>query len=235
MYYVGLDLGQLADFTALAAVEVMPREDAPRRYQCRHLERLPLSTSYPAVVSHVVSLLATPPLAGNCELVVDATGVGVAVTDLLRDAGLSFTSVTLTGGDVVNQDPKDRTIYRVPKRDTIMGAKVLLQSGRLKLARGMELVDLVTQELINYKVRIDPKTAHDSYGAGAEWREGNHDDLMFALCLACWRAENPPMPITTGFLKGVGATLRRHTSILDASDWAGEQDDRIISRARGRR
>ena len=42
-----------------------------------HLERMPLGTPYPTIVRHVRALLDTPPLKGNAELVVDATGVGV--------------------------------------------------------------------------------------------------------------------------------------------------------------
>ena len=36
-------------------------------------------------------------------------------------------------------------------------------------------------------MKIDPITAHDSYGA---WREGQHDDLVLAVALAVWFAEH---------------------------------------------
>ena len=43
-------------------------------------------------------------------------------------------------------------------------------------------------ELINFRARIDPVTAHDSYGA--DWRrEGGHDDILLALAVAVWYAE----------------------------------------------
>jgi hypothetical protein len=32
---------------------------------------------------------------------------------------------------------------------------------------------------------VNISTAHDSYEA---WREGDHDDLVLATALACWRA-----------------------------------------------
>ncbi len=35
-------------------------------------------------------------------------------------------------------------------------------------------------------MKIDSKTAHDSYEA---WREGVHDDLVLSVALACWTAE----------------------------------------------
>ncbi|MDD1753960.1 MAG: hypothetical protein LUQ38_12840 [Methanotrichaceae archaeon] len=44
-------------------------------------------------------------------------------------------------------------------------------------------------ELLNFKVKIDPQTAHDSYSA---WRESEHDDLVLSVALACWYAETRP-------------------------------------------
>src|SRR5258707_5712986 len=43
-------------------------------------------------------LLARPPLVGNCELVIDETGVGRAVGDIFDTAGMSPTRVTITAG-----------------------------------------------------------------------------------------------------------------------------------------
>ncbi|HAA80523.1 MAG TPA: hypothetical protein DCE09_02670, partial [Thermoanaerobacter sp.] len=68
----------------------------------------------------------------------------------------------------------------------------LFQEGRIKVAKELKLSSILVEELLNFKVKIDIKTAHDSYEA---WREGVHDDLVLATALACWYAENqPPMP-----------------------------------------
>ena len=53
-------------------------------------------------------------------------------------------------------------------------------------ARGMRLVPELVKELENFKVKVNIQTAHDSYEA---WRESDHDDLVLALALACWWAE----------------------------------------------
>jgi hypothetical protein len=42
------------------------------------------------------------------------------------------------------------------------------------------------KELQNFRVKIDPRTAHDSY---EHWREGDHDDLVLATAMACWFRE----------------------------------------------
>ena len=42
------------------------------------------------------------------------------------------------------------------------------------------------KSVVNFRQKIDPATAHDSYSA---WRERDHDDLVLALALACWLGE----------------------------------------------
>ncbi len=177
-FTVGLDLGQMQDYTAIAVIEAVGNG-----YHCRHLERAPLGTSYPAIVQCTKELMQAPEIASDVELVVDATGVGVAVTDLLEQAGLRFVPVSITGGDRVIQDGN---LYKVPKRDLVAAVQVLLQEDKLQFAEGMALVDTLVKELLDFKVKINPQTAHDSYGA---WREGSHDDLVLALALAVWAAE----------------------------------------------
>src|SRR5918994_7304364 len=95
-YYAGLYLGQSADYTALAGLQKVPTYD-PRtgehsiELHLRHLERFPLKTPYTDIADKVKSLLTGPPfttpvLSGGrlanpvTELIVDKTGVGVAVT-----------------------------------------------------------------------------------------------------------------------------------------------------------
>jgi hypothetical protein len=64
--------------------------------------------------------------------------------------------------------------------------QVLLQSGRLKIAEALPESKTLIRELLNFKVRIDPLTVHDSYSA---WRENIHDDLVLAVALECWIGE----------------------------------------------
>ena len=195
-FIVGLDLGQAQDWTALAIVElVQPPTPAPEKvtspptvvprpateFHLRHLERVKLGTPYPDIVKRVHQLLHTSQLRGQSELVVDATGVGRPVVDLLQQAGLHPTAVTITSGD---SESWDRGDYRVPKRDLVVGLQVLLELGRLKVAEGLEEWPTCLRELLAFKVKIDPLTAHDSYGYA---REGIHDDLVLAVALACWR------------------------------------------------
>jgi hypothetical protein len=198
-YYLGLDLGQAQDYTALAVAErksfnyTFPNE----QYHVRHLQRFKLGTSYPLIVEKVKAMYEKPPLRGQAALVVDATGVGRPVVDLFKKEGLRPTAVTITGGSSVNVASIG---YHVPKRDLVTNLQVLLQSGRLKIAGQLPESRTLTDELLNFKVKIDIRTAHDSYEA---WREGVHDDLVLAVALACWYAEKrkivAPIPKPVGW------------------------------------
>ena len=195
-FVAGLDIGQAADYTALAILQaVNPVEMRgvpvvePAIYSCRHLERFELGTPYPAMVDKVRQRLSTPQLRGRTALVVDATGVGAPVLDLLHLAGLNSIGVTIHGGEnVVTVDGG----YRVPKRDLVAAVQVLLQQERLKVAERLPEAATLVTELTNFRYTLSA-AGHDSYGA---WRDGEHDDLVLAVALAVWVCECAPMART---------------------------------------
>ncbi len=87
-YVLSADLGQSTDPTAIAVIEhchafrewARGGADQPEDvFDVRHLQRLPLGLSYPAVVQEVAMLMARKPIAGLAELIIDETGVGRAV------------------------------------------------------------------------------------------------------------------------------------------------------------
>ncbi len=186
-YYVGLDLGQAADYSALAILERHGRED-DCEFRCRHLQRWALKTPYPAIVADTTGMMNSAELRASRQptLAVDATGVGAPVVDLFKRERMSaaFYPVTITAGDTPSYDSG---AWRVPKRDLVSTAQVALQTGRLKIAPELPDADALVRELQNFQVKINLETAHDSYGA---WREGTHDDLVLAVALALWIAKN---------------------------------------------
>jgi hypothetical protein len=167
MYYLGLDLGQRRDFSALAVVE-----KEGRTLTVRHLERMELGTPYPRVVTRVCEVMRNPKMAGGCRLVVDATGVGAPVVDLLRAAGMTarLTAVTITGGERATGQGER---WRVPRGDLLAGIEVALEAGELKICRRMKDAERLVRELERME---------------AEGGGGEHDDLVFAVALAVWSA-----------------------------------------------
>ena len=194
-YFVGVDFGQSRDFTAVAVVE---RAEANGGWdaamfawrkvvslQLRYLERIALGTPYPEVVERVVQVTRWRDLAGQCRLAVDGTGVGRPVVDLLQRArpGCVVMPVNVTSG---LKQTTEGGYYGVPKRDLILGLQVLLQRGALRIAAGLEHGPDLVKEMAAMQVKIT-LAGHEQYGA---WREGTHDDLVFAVALACWNAQN---------------------------------------------
>jgi hypothetical protein len=179
-YIIGLDLGQAQDSTALCLLEKMG-EEKPFRYECQHLERLPLGTRYPAIVEFVGKLMETPELKEQSTLVIDATGVGRPVVDMFVQAGMWPDAVTITGGDTATSEGMN---HRVPKRVLVSTLQVLLQSERLQIAPN-QYRDILVQELLNFQVTVT-EAANDTYGG----RSGTHDDMVLAVALATWYGEN---------------------------------------------
>jgi len=63
----------------------------------------------------------------------------------------------------------------------------MYNSGRLKVAETSPEVATLIKELLNVGLKINLRTAHDSYEAG---RESDHDDLVLATAVAVWYAAN---------------------------------------------
>jgi len=201
MFYVGLDLGQRHDPTAIAVVERIElaqawQATAFHSLRVRHLERAPLGTPYPGVVARVREIVQK---IGTCVLVVDGTGVGAPVVDMLRAAGLGceIAAVTITGGE--QQRNKGASAWSVPKRDLLALVQVLLERNELRLARGLRELGPLIRELTD--VRSTTK-ANGRERLGADGC-GEHDDLVIALALACWRAQRPQIGLGRGPVPGV--------------------------------
>jgi hypothetical protein len=192
-YFTGLDLGQAQDFTALAVLEqslvadkAVPRKMI-RHYACRHLERFPLGTPYTDVCERLAKLFQEKPLSGS-NLVLDQTGVGRPVVDMIRKAAIKaqlyavsivFGQATAYAGD---------GSYHVPKKDLVGTLQVLLQTQRLKLSSRIPDAKTLMKEMQNFRVKITA-AANETFEA---WRERDHDDLVLAVAIAAWRAERLP-------------------------------------------
>jgi hypothetical protein len=193
-YFVGLDLGQSWDHSALAVVErtdiLLDEIDhttyerlRERRYRVRFLERVALGTPYPEVVERVRAVVRAKPLVGRCTLVMDATGVGAPVLDLLRRAqlGCGIEPVILTGGE---RESHGDGVWCVPKQDLVTGLRVMLEKRELGLPAKFGASRVLVKELAEMETWTGGRGGL-KFGAR---RDGTHDDLVMASALACWRA-----------------------------------------------
>ena len=189
-WILGIDFGQRNDRTALAAIEVVPHEpvdvaDAATSRKpfldLRYLYRIPRNTPYPQQCSYIASVVEGYAELVNADVIVDATGVGVAVSDSLREVlPRGFTELTITGGSQVSQEGRRLS---VPKRDLMSRVAVAMQSRRLRVSDGLDEAAAMVDEFNNFGVNISD-SGSDTYGA----RTG-HDDLVLATSYAVWLAD----------------------------------------------
>ena len=180
MFYIGIDLGKWRDHTAFV---ILQRAPAGHRYvYLRGVERLPLGTPYPAVVERLQALVRR--LGGKCCIIVDGTGVGAPVVDLIRRArmGCDICEVTITGGEHASSGGSGGR-WNVPKQDLVTGLQMMLEQGELRIARKLKEAGQLVKELTDMQA-TSRKTGRVRLGADGC---GQHDDLVMALALACWK------------------------------------------------
>ena len=221
-FFIGVDLGQKNDPTAVAVLQRLVSfrpHQSPLLHSLNvlHVERLPLGAPYPRVVERIREIATQSPLAGDCALAVDATGLGAPVVDMLRAARLNcgISAVNITGGDTQSHNGKT---WNVPKRDLLASLQVPLENGQLKLAPGLKLMASLIREFTDFRSTTN-SSGHVRLGADGS---GEHDDIVIAIALACWRAQRrevssdaPDRPFNSrnmyNSVEDYNAVLRFHT------------------------
>jgi hypothetical protein len=187
-YFTGLDVGQAGEFTALSVLERERSRESPAtnamRHTVVHLERFAPGTPYTAVCSRVTDLFVAPPLARSM-LIVDQTGVGRPIIDLLARSGVNacIIPLTITAGHQTAGDGAGGSL--VPKKELVSVLQILLQARRLKVPSSLPESPALVRELSAFRARVAPATDDTR----ADWRERPHDDLVLAVTVAAWMAE----------------------------------------------
>lgn len=163
-HFAGLDLAQTDDFTALVVVDAQPE-----RARAVLVERF-RGLAYTAVVDRIAGHLAP---FRDLLLLVDSTGVGRPVVDLLRLRApwLRLVPVHLHGGARIRRAEDG---LHIPKKTLMQPLATLLGSGRLEIPAGP-----LADELRAFGRKVDKRTGHERFEA----RTG-HDDLVVAASLA---------------------------------------------------
>lgn len=158
-----------------------------RIYDCVHMEQM-RGVSYPMVADRVKAIADNPLISRDYILVVDATGVGIAVIDMMRDMGLSPIGITYTSGREITMSEFG---YNVPKRDLVVNLQLLYQTGRIRIAADLDLAPAFRDQLKGFTFDAHKEGPGSKYGAETE---ALHDDLVTSAAVALWYAEKvlPP-------------------------------------------
>jgi Terminase RNaseH-like domain len=170
-------------------------------YDLVYLKRPKLGTAYDTIAKRVADLVCElePQGAfgelGQVTLSVDGTGVGRGVVDMLdtefkRRGSTSksiprvdFRRVSVTGSQTTLKRPTRTDGYwSVPKKDLVFPAVAAFQQGKIRIGKVKDR-DALVNELKNYKRTTNIATGGMQF---EPWRESDHDDLLFAVCLSLW-------------------------------------------------
>jgi Terminase RNaseH-like domain len=171
-------------------------------YDLVYLKRPKLGTPYDTIARRVADLICElePQGAfgelGQVTLSVDGTGVGRGVVDMLdtefKRRGTSsksvprvdFRRVSVTGSQTQLKRPERTNGYwSVPKKDLVFAAVAAFQQGKIRIAKGIKDREALVNELRNYSRKTNIATGNMAF---EPWRESDHDDLLFAVCLSLW-------------------------------------------------
>ena len=200
MHYIGVDCGRVNDYAAIDIFEdrlihrpptIMPwhvrqsMQEVPDRllrvYDAIHLEQI-RGVSYPQVVRRVKQIVDNPRVSQDYVLVVDSTGVGIAIIDMMVCAGLFPIGVTFTAGREVTQGEQG---YNVPKRDLVVNIQMLFQLDRINISSKLKLAPVFRDQLKGFT-----KDAHKGYETyGNDEKLVGNDDLVTAGAVVLWYAE----------------------------------------------
>jgi len=199
-YWLGVDLAQAQDNTALVCVhdECLPmwvggrQALGPRQRTVVFADKFK-GVSYPDVVSHVIRTMLKEPLRGRTRLVIDASGLGRVVSDLLREQRVQHHAIQMTVGQ--NWVEKDRYV-NVGKTLLLETLSILFATGDLTFAHDLPLRTDILAELETFQLET---TAAGNQVITQGKSGAHHGDLAIALAAACFASEH----LVPGFT-GVG-------------------------------
>jgi len=154
---------------------------------------------YEESADRIAQVMQNPKLRLNTDLLIDGTGIGDAVVELVRKRGLYPIPIIFSGGNApVEHNAQFGNVFKgqegklsgvqviesisVPKKDLVDAGKVIIQQGRLRVAPG-KWKDDFKEQLQRFKGKVNERTKNIKYEAETE---GVHDDLVVVFLMGAW-------------------------------------------------
>jgi len=134
----------------------------------------------------------------NTQLIVDGTGVGEVVVDIMREQGLYPLPIVFTGGTNVRPVYADfgkvfgsgtsmqATVLKeihVPKEDLVHAGVLIMEQKRLRLASNLQHEDDFKRQMVSFKGKVNETTGRKKY---ENEFDDIHDDFVVTYLMACW-------------------------------------------------
>lgn len=203
------DIAQKRDFTTgfivRRTVEIIPGSEhlrSPDRVRV-HADIVAIdkfnNLPYTRVAEIIEGRMSHKDIRNSCDLLVDGTGVGAAVVDLLREKGLKPVPIVFTAGGRVSEVAAPfGTIFKdapgrlqplrvvrelhVPKADLVAAGKLLFEQGRVRVAAGLRWGEDFKGQMLSFRGKVNEK-GRRRYEADTE---DDHDDMVVCYLMAAW-------------------------------------------------
>lgn len=199
-WVVGVDLGKSVDSTAIGIMHHTIkgtgtgkadhttktwRQDSVQRFDLLHLQRLPLGMNYVAQAHAIGELMQREPLkSAKAKLVIDQSGVGAGVVDLMEANGLRPIRLQITAG---SEQTQEGNIFRVAKTILISKLEAAMHSKELHVAAALTEAESLRDELRDFQRHVTASGAN-TWSA----RSGKHDDIVLAVSYGIWWSTSGP-------------------------------------------
>lgn len=209
-YIMAWDIAQKRDFTTGIVVkrstEIIPGSDilkSPDRSKV-YADIVSIDkfndVPYTQVADIIENRMNHVDLRNSCDLLIDGTGIGAAVVDLLREKGLNPNPIVFTGGGQVHEvtaplgavfknSPGQLNPLRiirelhVPKEDLKAAGKILIEQDRVSVVPGLRWGGDFKFQMLAFRGKVNEKTGRTKYEADTE---GDHDDMVVAYLMIAW-------------------------------------------------
>lgn len=158
-----------------------------------------LGLRYTELVKLLLDLLKRLSMINKSQLLVDGTGIGEAVVDIMRDERLMPIPIVFTGGGSVrpvyasfgrifqsNKSFSGGSVLKeihVPKEDLVHAGKIIMEQGRLRIAPNVDHAEDFKKQLMGFKGKVNEKTGRRKY---ENETDTIHDDLVVTYLMASW-------------------------------------------------
>lgn len=206
-YLILIDPGKKRDPTAIMVmrdnikiVDGSQRMGTPDKiqhfYEIIHMDKV-LDTRFTEVCRIVGVITEHKDIKNNHDLVVDGTGIGEVVIDIMRENLLVPVPIVFTGPGQVREvfssfgkvfgsgfaGAKVLKEIHVPKEDLVSAGQNIIQQGRLGIAPGLKFEDDFKRQLLMFRGKVNENKRNISYNANTE---EDHDDLVVCFLMGAW-------------------------------------------------
>jgi hypothetical protein len=190
---IGWDVAQTTDSSIVAVLEY---DGNPAQYWVRRIVKLQKGMPYDQQVREARDIYHQHK---DATLLVDRTGVGLPICDMIVASGLDPVQVSLTAGDLTTRPERGKV--NLPKKDMVASITKVIQERRIKVVKGCENAGLFRSELKNFQLKVSA-SGYTTYNAAP----GQHDDTITAVGLCLWCGEKDGAQADPGELISCGWT-----------------------------